>query len=165
MHRAASIFILPIHHPYVKAKVLGPSYNGPIQHASRLTQPGEVRRAFTVTSPRSDVSHASSRLPEFIVVRVCFFFSDRIIVLGTHYVSARLRQPCAICCLRSVVYCYGQKPSRARAVIHSAVECISQAVLYGSGEMEWRLSRDAETKVQEESVMDPHNRCFHRKDP
>jgi hypothetical protein len=68
-------------------------------------------------------------------------------------------------CLRREVYCYGQKPSQATAIIHSATECISQFIRYKSGEMEWRRRGDVVTEVQEESVMNIQNRCCRRKDP
>jgi hypothetical protein len=124
-----------------------------------LTQPSQVEHAITATSPGSVGSHAFGRLPEFIVVQSFVVFGGRIIEHEQHGAL------CARCCLSRVVYCYGQEPSRARAIIHSAVECISHAVRYRGGEMERRWRGDVVTEVRDESVMDNQNRCCRRKDP
>jgi hypothetical protein len=92
--------------------------------------------------------------------------SDRIIVTYANKPSAVSFASCAGC-LRGVVYCYGQKPSRATAIIHSAMECISQIVRYKSGKMEWRKRwrGDVVTEVKEESVMNIQSRCCRQRDP
>jgi hypothetical protein len=55
-----------------------------------------MKYAVTATSPGSVVSHAFSRLPEFVVVQIFVVSGDRIIVFHSSWTRATRHALCAV---------------------------------------------------------------------